>query len=46
MTAAAEALARADAPGAARAAKAARLATLAVEAFAEAAYDAPVDANA
>ena len=46
VTAAAEALARADAPGAARAAKAARLATLAVEAFAEAAYDAPVDANA
>ena len=39
VTAAAEALARADAPGAARAAKAARLATLAVEAFAEAFYD-------
>ena len=38
MTAAAE-RSRADAPGAARAAKAARLATLAVEAFAEAFYD-------
>ena len=37
---------RARRAGPARAAKAARLATLAVEAFAEAAYDAPVDANA